>query len=160
MKALRLALLITSMAISASAFAQTGGMSSAPPAGGPMGPHGHMPSVDDRVKNLTKQLNLSSDQQTQVRGILQKEQDQMQQVMQDTSMSRQDKHSKMMNLHQSTTSDINGVLNDEQKQKYAAYQQQQMQRMQQHRPGMGMGPGGPGAGPGSGGSSGPDSQNQ
>ncbi len=96
-----------------------------------------MPSVDDQVKNLTKQLKLSDDQQKQVRTILQDQRDRMQQQMQNSSASREDRRSKMREIHQSASGKIRDLLNDDQKKRYDEYQQKQMERMQQRRGGMG-----------------------
>ncbi len=104
--------------------------------GGPGMGQRQMPTVDDRVNFLSKQLNLTDDQKTKVRDILQDEQDQIRQMMQDSSLSRQDRRSKMMDLHKSTTQKISQLLNDDQKKKYQEMQQRQQERMQQHRHGM------------------------
>ena len=112
------------------------------PSGGGMqgGPGGHqMPSVDDQVKHLTKQLKLTSDQQSKVHDILQDQRDQMRQVMQDTSTPRPDKRAKMMSIHQAATGKIRGLLNDDQKKKYDDLLQKQQQHRQEHHGGMGPG---------------------
>jgi Spy/CpxP family protein refolding chaperone len=106
--------------------------------GGGQGNH-EMPSVDDQVKELTKQLKLTDDQQPKVRDLLQKQQDQRKQVMQDTSIARGDKRSKMHAIHETTTGKIRDLLNDEQKKKYDDYLQKQQQNREGHR-GRGMGP--------------------
>ena len=134
MKTLRVVLLISLLTMAVSALAQMGQ--------GPGSGHGGMGhpmmSVDDRVNELVKQLSLSGDQKEQVRGILQEQQDQMKQLMQDSSTSRQDKMSKMRSIHQASNGKIRDLLSDDQKKKFDDYLQKQQQRMQQHR---GQGPG-------------------
>jgi hypothetical protein len=111
-----------------------------PGGGGPHGgPGGHqMPSVDDRVKFFTTQLNLTDDQQPKVHDILQNQHDQMQKVMQDTSMARPDKRAKMEDIHAAAMTKLRGLLNDDQKKKFDDLQKQQHQR-QGRRGGMGQG---------------------
>ena len=62
--------------------------------GGHPGRGRNMPSVDDQVKDLTQQLNLTDTQQTQVKTILQDQRDQVKKLMDDSSGSREDKRSK------------------------------------------------------------------
>jgi protein CpxP len=113
------------------AFAQD--QSTTPP---PMhGPHGQMMSPDKQLEHLTKTLNLTSDQQAQIKPILENQQQQMMQLHQDQSLSRDDKMAKAKSLHDDTTGKIKAVLNDEQKQKYEAMQQRMQERMQQRTQG-------------------------
>lgn len=141
MKVFRVALLISTLALSASLLAQMG-----PEQGGHGGMGHHMMSVDDRVNDLDQHVNFTGDQKTQVRSILQNQQDQMGQIMHDSSLSRQDRMEKMRDLHQSSNSKIRDLLNDDQKKKFDDYMQQQRQEMMQHHQGQGMGTGGMGAG--------------
>ncbi len=82
------------------------------------GPHHGMPSVDERVQHMTKVLNLSDDQQTKVKSILQDEHKQMASLKQDTSLSQEDQHAKFQQIRQASTEKIRGALNDEQKAKF------------------------------------------
>jgi Spy/CpxP family protein refolding chaperone len=116
------------------AFAQDQSTTSPPPMHGPRG-QGFSP--DNQLEHLTKALNLSSDQQTQIKPILENQQTQMMQLHQDQSLSRADKMTKAKSLHADTTSKIEAVLNDQQKQKYEAMQQQMEERRQQHMQGGG-----------------------
>lgn len=93
----------------------------APQQGGGYGHHGMM-SPDEQLSHLTKALNLSSDQQAQIKPILQNVQQQGMQIHQDQSLSQQDRWSKMQALHQDTNSKIEAVLNDSQKQKFEEMQ--------------------------------------
>ncbi len=113
------------------AFAQD--QSTAPP---PMhGPRHQGFSPDSQLEHLTKALDLSSDQQTQIKPILESQQQQMMQIHQDQTLSRDDKMAKAKSLHDDTTSKIQAVLNDQQKQKYTAMQQKMQERMQQRMQG-------------------------
>lgn len=110
------------------AFAQD---QSTPSTAPPMHGHGRQMNPDNQLEHLTKALDLSSDQQTQIKPILENQQQQMMQLHQDTSLSRDDKMAKAKSLHADTTSKIEAVLNDQQKQKYEAMQQRMQERMQQ-----------------------------
>lgn len=107
----------------ATAYAQMGA-----PAGGEM--HGqHQPmSADQRLQMMTQQLNLTSDQQTQIKPILENESTQMQSLRSDSSLSQQDRMSKMQEIRQNTSSQIKPILTPDQQTKY-----DQMMSHQGHR---------------------------
>jgi protein CpxP len=114
----------------------------APQAEGGMGGHGGhgMMDPDQRLAHMTKRYKLTADQQSQIKPILQDEQQQMQAMRADTSTSREDKHAKMMSMHQENQQKIEAVLTDQQKQKFEADQQKMQQRRAEHMHG---GEGGP-----------------
>lgn len=97
-------------------------------AGGP-GPGHHMMSPDQRLQHMTRQLDLNDDQQQKIKPMLEQEQQQLQALHQDTSMSRQDRMSKMMQIRQSTNDEINKVLSADQQKKFQEMQNRNMQRM-------------------------------
>ena len=127
------------------AFAQeTGGApeTSAPPAmQGPGGGHRGMMDPDQQLARMSKRYNLSADQQTQLKPILVSQQQQMQALRGDSSMSREDRMAKMQSIHSDSTTKIEAILNDTQKKQFAEDQQRMQERMQQH--GDAAGPGGP-----------------
>lgn len=98
--------------------------------GGGMGGHGgHHMDPDKMLAHMTKRYNLTSDQQSQIKPILQDQQQQMQALHSDTSTSQDDKRAKMMSMHQESAQKIEAVLTDQQKQKFEADQQ----KMKEHR---------------------------
>jgi periplasmic protein CpxP/Spy len=128
-------------------FAQEPG--SAPPdqnapqaEGGGMGGHrgGGRMDPDQRLAHMTKRYKLTTDQQSQIKPILQDEQQQMQSLRGDTSTSREDKMAKAKGIHDASTQKIEAVLTDQQKQKFEADQQKMQERRAQHMQG---GQGGP-----------------
>ncbi len=133
MKPLQYGLLIVALAVATSAFAQYPGMGEGG-WGGHRGTGQHegrrMPTVDDQVKHLTKQLKLDDNQQTQVRSILQDQQDKMQQLRSDQSSSREDRMAKMKQIHQDSVSKIREILNDNQKKEYETLLQKQQENRQ------------------------------
>lgn len=76
----------------------------------------------DRLAMLTKELDLTSDQQAKIKPILDATHTQMQSIHQDTTLSDADKRSKMKDAHESETSQINAVLTPDQQTKFAAMQ--------------------------------------
>jgi protein CpxP len=92
-------------------------------------------TVDQRLQNMTNQLNLSEAQQQQIKPILENEAKQMQGVREDSSLSQQDRRSKMMQIRQETAGQIKPILNADQQKQY----DEMMIRMNRGR-----GAGGPG----------------
>ena len=82
------------------------------------GMHHRGMNADQQLKKMTKKLNLSADQQAQIKPMLESQDQQMEQLRMDKTMSRQDRRQKMMDIRQDTHEKIKGVLNDTQKQKY------------------------------------------
>jgi periplasmic protein CpxP/Spy len=91
-------------------------------------------SPDKQLERLTKTLNLTADQQSQIKPILENQQQQMTQIHQEDALSRVDKMTKAKSLHEDTTSKIEAVLNADQKQKYEVMQQQMQERMKGSAP--------------------------
>ena len=121
---------------SAAAFAQQDNAAPAPEASAPQqgGGHGQWgghQTPDEQVARMTKRYNLSSDQQAQIKPILANQQQQMQALRQDSSLSREDKMAKMKSIHEDSSSKIQAVLNDSQKQKFAQDQARRQQQMQE-----------------------------
>jgi protein CpxP len=120
---------------SAAAFAQQDNATApTPDASAPQqgGGYGHQPkSPDEQVARMTKRYNLSSDQQAQIKPIIANQQQQMQALRQDSSLSREDKMAKMKSLHEDSSTKIQAVLNDSQKQRFAQDQQRRQQQMQE-----------------------------
>ena len=84
---------------------------------GPGGPRGPM-SPDNRLKQMTKDFNLTSDQQAKIKPILADEQKKMHDLMNDTSADRQSMRSKMQQIRQDANTQIRAALNDKQKEKF------------------------------------------
>jgi protein CpxP len=134
---LQSAVLAVCLAGGAHVFAQEPG--AAPETAAPP-PHRGMMDPAQQLEGMTKRYNLSADQQTQLKPILASQQQQMQALRGDSSLSREDRMTKMQSIRADTKT---AVLNDDQKKQFEADQQ----RMQQQR----MQGGGPGGGPGGGG---------
>jgi periplasmic protein CpxP/Spy len=102
------------------------------------GHHGP-PDPAQRSQELTKQLKLTSDQQTKVQDVLQSERSQMDSLHQDTSNSQQDRHAKMMEIHKTSDAQIRALLDSTQQKKWDEMQAKREQWMQDRHPGTGAG---------------------
>lgn len=100
-------------------------------------------SPDEQLKHMTKELGLSSDQQSQILPVLQDRQQKMEAIREDQSLSREDRRSKMMAIRTDSDAKIQALLTDQQKQKYQAMQE----RMQERHGERGQGQGGDNAPP-------------
>ena len=104
-KLIVLTALAVTLTMGASAWAQMG--------------EGHGPmSADQRLQMMTKQLNLTADQQQKIKPLLESQSQQMQALHQDTSLSQEDRMNKMQQIRQSTNEQIKSSLNPEQQQKF------------------------------------------
>ena len=103
--------------------------------GGHMGGRRMMPTVDDQLKHLTKKLNLSADQQTKLKPILEDQRKQMDAIHNDSSLSREDRFSKMQTIRQSSDTEIKGVLNEDQQKSFDKMREEQHDRMGKGRKG-------------------------
>jgi protein CpxP len=97
-----------------------------PPRGGRGGPGGE----ERQLERLTKRLNLTTDQVTQVKAIEDDSRKQSMAVRDDASVAGPDKRAKMMDIRKAAQDKIRGVLTDEQKPKYDAMLAEMQQRMQ------------------------------
>jgi protein CpxP len=87
-----------------------------------------------QLERLTQQLSLTSDQQEKIKPVLLERQQKMQALMQNQSLSQEDRRSQMRTIMEGSNSSIKANLTDDQRQKFDAMQQQRMRRG---------GPGGP-----------------
>jgi len=120
------------LAISANAalYAQEQAPETAGPRQGQWGHgRGHYMDPDRQLAHLTKTLNLSADQQAQIKPILLDRQQKMQSLFQDQSLAPQDRHSKAMAIRQDTTTRLEATLNDQQKAQF----EEMRAKMQAHR---------------------------
>jgi periplasmic protein CpxP/Spy len=85
---------------------------------------------DAQLQHLTKQLDLTAEQQTQIKPILENRDQQMKQIWQDQSLAPADRHTKVKAIQEDSKGKIEAVLNDTQKQKFEAMQERMHERMQ------------------------------
>ena len=100
-------------------------------------------SPNEELKRLTKDFNLTSDQQSKIKPILVDRQKKMEDLMNDSTGDRQATRQKMMQIRQDTNDEIRAQLDDTQKEKFDKLQKEREDRMQNRREG---GPGGDNSG--------------
>lgn len=76
-----------------------------------------------QLERMTRELDLTADQQSQIKPILVDRQQKMEALFQDQSASQEDRRAKMQSIRQDSRSRIEAVLNDQQKQKYETMEQ-------------------------------------
>jgi len=85
-----------------------------------------------RTEMLTKQLKLTSDQQSKVLDILKSEQSQMENLRSDSSLSQEDRRAKMMEIRKATNDQVRALLDPGQQKKWDKMQAEHEQ-WQGHR---------------------------
>ena len=80
-------------------------------------PGGGVPTVQGHLKVLTEKLALTGDQQTKVKPILQELHDATLKVVQDESMSQEERMGKVRVSREKADKKIREILNDDQKKK-------------------------------------------
>src|ERR1700686_5832245 len=116
---------------------QGGGYGGGRGEGGRRGPM----SPDDQLKRMTKDFNLTADQQRKIKPILVDAEKKMEDLRNDSSLDRQTMRGKMTQVRQDTNDQVRALLDDKQKEKFDKQEQERQDRMQNRRGG---GPGGPG----------------
>jgi Spy/CpxP family protein refolding chaperone len=90
----------------------------------PATPYGHRHRHGSSMQHIASKLNLSQQQQDQLKPILEKQRQEMQAIRKDTSLTSDQKKQKFRVLHQDFQNQVNGVLTPE--------QQQQWQQLKAH----------------------------
>jgi periplasmic protein CpxP/Spy len=76
------------------------------------------PTIDDRVKDLAKALDLNDTQQAGVKSVLERQQLQARQIQFDQTIAGAERIGRFRALQEDTVLRIRALLNDEQKKKY------------------------------------------
>jgi Spy/CpxP family protein refolding chaperone len=76
--------------------------------------------VQQKLQRLSSELNLTDDQKTKLKPILQNEAGQLKSVNNDSSLSSDAKQAKMKEIHASASQQMNEILTPDQQQKLAA----------------------------------------
>jgi Spy/CpxP family protein refolding chaperone len=116
------------MAGSALAQDNTPPNTTAPPQG--KAERGHQMDPNRDMEHMTKHLKLTQDQQSQIQPIVQDRDQQLNQLWQDSSMSRSDRRAKSQQIRDNADSKINAILTDEQRQKYTTMEAQRHHKRQ------------------------------
>lgn len=88
----------------------------------------------ERVKELTKRLNLTEKQTKQIEDIFTKQGEAMQELFESSGGDREFMRDEMMKLREETNKKVDKILNDKQKAEYKKILEEQQARRQQQRP--------------------------
>jgi protein CpxP len=100
-----------------------------PPPQTQAGPERGGPGRGNQVEFLTKKLNLTPDQVTQVKAIDEDSGKQMKALREDTSVAQQDKRAKMMDIRKASQGKIRALLTPDQQTKFDALETEMRGRM-------------------------------
>jgi len=89
-------------------------------------------NAESKLQQISTQLNLSEEQKTKLKPILQDEVDQLKALKSDTSASSQDKLQKAKEIRASHKQQIDAILTPEQKEKWQQMRQQAVEQMKQN----------------------------
>ena len=95
-------------------------------AGPPQGGRGMRMDPNRQLERLTRELSLTTDQQTQIKPLLLERQQKMEALMQNQSLAQEDRRTQMRTIMEGTNNSIKALLNDDQKQKFEAMHQRRM----------------------------------
>jgi Spy/CpxP family protein refolding chaperone len=91
-----------------------------------------MADVDGRLDKMGKELNLTADQKDKLKPILQNQSDSWRSVMDDKSLSKEQKQAKMKDIHEKYVPEINAVLTPAQQEKWKTMREQAWQEHKEH----------------------------
>jgi Spy/CpxP family protein refolding chaperone len=74
-------------------------------------------SVDERLQRMSERLNLSDEQKTKIRPILENEAKQMRELRENKSLSPEDRRAKTREIQRSTQERMDRILTREQREK-------------------------------------------
>jgi periplasmic protein CpxP/Spy len=92
-----------------------------------------VPDPNRQLKHLTRYLQLTADQRSQLLPILQQQDNQIQAVRSDTTLTQEDRHARLRTIRQDSRTQVQAVLNDTQKVQFDQLQQNARARARQKR---------------------------
>lgn len=132
MKRLPAAAALLGLALATQVFAQQSA-----PASGDTAPasqqHLHRFDAPTQLQRLTKQLQLTADQQAKIGPLLQQRDQQLKALHADTTLKPADRRAKTMALVQDSDNQITAVLTPEQRDKWKSVREKALERMQEKR---------------------------
>jgi Spy/CpxP family protein refolding chaperone len=102
--------------VALAASAQTA--ANAPTTSGPQATSGSASATEQHVQMLTQKLDLTADQQTKIRPIVEHMLSERQKLIDDTSLSPETRDQKLKALHEQAKKQARKYLNDDQKKKF------------------------------------------
>ena len=110
---------------------QGGGYGGGRGEGGRRGPM----SPDEQLKRMTKEFQLTADQQSKIKPILVDEQKKIEDLRSDSSADRETMRGKMKQIRQDTNDHVRALLDDKQKESFDKLEKERQERMQNRRGG-------------------------
>jgi len=95
--------------------------------------HMHKFDAQTQLQHLTKQLQLTTDQQAKIGPMLQQRDQQLEALHDDSSLKPADRRAKAQAIMQDSEGQIGGVLTQEQNDKWKAMREKAMERAQEKR---------------------------
>ncbi len=86
--------------------------------------------IDSRIDRLSKQLNLTAEQQAAIRPIMEDEVNKLKELRKKTGLNATERRAKLHELRQDTSNKMRSVLTEEQRQKYESYRKELRERYQ------------------------------
>ena len=123
MNRMSLLTIATILMIASIAVAQQATTNSADSTQGSSAGHPGVPTPETQLKILTTKLDLTSDQQTKIKPVLQDLYDATMKIVQDKSLSQQERLARVRPHRYAADKHIRDILSDEQKKKLDAYEQ-------------------------------------
>lgn len=90
---------------------------------------------DRQLAHLTRELNLTSDQQDRIKPLLIERQQKMQALFQDQSLAPEDRRRQIRTIAEGTNNSIKSLLNEEKKQKFEAMEERMRHNRREGSPG-------------------------
>jgi hypothetical protein len=90
-----------------------------------------LPSPEERVETLGAKLNLSAEQKEKLLPVVARQQEQLQALASDTSMSRRKKMRELRDVQQETDEKVLAILTSEQKKQYQELRKEQKQKVRE-----------------------------
>ena len=88
---------------------------------------------ETRLQKLSDELNLTADQKTKLKPILEDEAKQLEAVRNDTSLSKPDKIAKFKHIHQTFEPKVDAILTPEQQEKMKQIRQQAREKAKESK---------------------------
>jgi len=86
--------------------------------------------IDSRIERLSKQLDLTAEQQAAIRPIMEDEVNKLKVLRRETGLNETEHRAKLHELRQDTSNKMRSVLTPEQQQKYESYRKELRERYQ------------------------------
>lgn len=122
-------LVVTALFMGMNAFAQSKADSTVAPAE-LKAPTTVKSIIDSRIDRLSKQLNLTAEQQAAIRPIMEDEVNKLKELRKKTGLNATERRAKLHELRQDTSNKMRSVLTEEQRQKYESYLKELRERYQ------------------------------